>query len=309
MDISIVIPAYNEEANVPILYEHITSVMDKLKESYEIIFVDDGSRDKTFENLMRIRRNDTNLKIIKFRKNFGQTAALDAGFKHSKGDIIISMDSDLQNDPTDIPKLLNKLKGGYDVVCGWRYYRKDSFFKRFISRGARFLRKIIIRDNIHDSGCTLRAYKRECFDEFDLYGEMHRFIPALLLWEGFKITEIKVKHYHRVHGETKYNARRVIKGILDMLIIRFWTGYSSRPIHFFGSIGIFLGTAGFIIGVYLTLLKFLYGQLIGGRPLLLLSVLLIVLGFQVLVFGVLADILVRLYHKDFRDYNIEKIFE
>jgi len=308
MDISIIIPAYNEEGNVVIIYEQISSVMNQLNKSYEIIFIDDGSTDKTFENLKRIKEKDAIVKIIKFRKNFGQTAALDAGFKHSKGEIIVSMDSDLQNDPNNIPDLLSKIRDGYDCVCGWRFNRNDSFIKRFISSGAHLTRKIIIRDNIHDSGCTLRAYRKECIQDLDLHGDMHRFIPALIIWKGFKVTEIKVKHMPRVHGKSKYNASRIVKGILDMLVVKFWTSYSSKPIHLFGTIGIFLSTVGVLIGLYLTYLKFVLGQLIGNRPLLLLSLLLMLLGFQMVVFGVLAEVLSRLYHKDSKYYYIENIF-
>ena len=185
----------DSEINIEDLERKIKEVLDRMEKDYEIIFVDDGSRDKTFQDLQMIKRADKRVKIIKFRGNFGQTAALDAGFKQAKGDIILAMDADLQNDPADIPRLIAKLKQGYDCVSGWRKSRKDPLAKHIVSRGANLLRKIIIHDKIHDSGCTLKAYRKECFEDLDLFGEMHRFIPALLQWRGFKITELPVKHH------------------------------------------------------------------------------------------------------------------
>lgn len=307
LDLSIVIPVYNEEENVEPLFRKTKDVLDRMKLRYEIIFVDDGSRDKTFQSLLRI--HDSHLVIIRFRRNFGQTAAMDAGFKHARGNVIVSMDGDLQNDPEDIPRLLSKIHEGYDVVCGWRRNRKDPLAKRFISRGADLLRKLLLHDRIHDSGCSLKAYRKECLDGLDLYGEMHRFIPALLGWKGFSIAEIVVKHHPRRHGKTKYTMKRVFNGFLDMLLIKFWMQYSARPIHLFGGMGIVMSLLGFIIGVYLAVLKLAYGLGIGNRPLLLLAVLLIVLGTQFLIFGVLADILIKVYYKDNKNYAIERIVE
>ncbi len=307
MDLSIVIPMYNEEDNVEPVFRKNKDILDRLKLDYEIIIIDDGSRDKTFSNLLRIK--DPRLKIIRLRRNFGQTAAMDAGFKAARGKIIVSMDGDLQNDPEDIPRLLEKMKEGYDVVCGWRKYRKDSLVKHIVSRGANLLRKLIIHDRIHDSGCSLKAYKKECFDDLDLYGEMHRFIPALLEWKGFKVTEIIVKHHPRQHGKTKYTMLRVMKGFLDMLVVKFWMQYSTRPIHLFGSLGILMALAGFLLGLYLSIQKIFFGVSIGNRPLLLLSILLMILGALFIMFGVLADILVKVYYKDSKNYSIERVIE
>ncbi len=307
MDVSVVIPVYNEEENVELVFRKNKDVLDRMKLAYEIIFVDDGSKDKTFQNLCRIK--DTHVKIIRFRRNFGQTAAMDAGFKAAKGKIIISMDGDLQNDPEDIPRLIAKLKEGYDVVCGWRKDRKDSLLKHIISRGANVLRKVIINDHIHDSGCSLKAYKKECFDDLDLYGEMHRFIPALLEWKGFKVTEMVVKHHPRKYGKSKYTMKRVLKGFLDMLVLKFWMQYSTRPIHLFGGLGVLTAFLGAATGIYLTIMKIFYGVPIGNRPLLLLAILLVIVGSQFLIFGVLADILVKIYYKDNKNYSIERIVE
>lgn len=304
IDISIIIPAYNEEENVLIIHEEVFSVMEKLNKSYEIIFVDDGSTDKTCENLKMIKEKDRKTKIINFRKNFGQTAAIDAGIRNSSGNIMITMDSDLQNDPDDIPKLLTKLDEGYDVVSGWRFDRKDSFPKKFISKTANFLRKLIINDLIHDSGCSLKAYRRECLENVRLYGEMHRFIPALVQLKGFKVTEIKVNHRKRKYGKTKYNIKRTLNGFLDMLLIKFWMSYSTKPIHLFGGLGIITGLSGFILGSYLTYIKLIYGELIGNRPLLLLSALLIITGLILFIFGLLADIIMRIYYREEENYSI-----
>lgn len=307
MDISVVIPVYDEEANVAVLYEELKKVLARLNRKYEIIFVDDGSTDGTFDKLLKLKSKDSNVKILKFRRNFGQTAALDAGFKSAKGDIIISMDADLQNDPADIPKLLDRMKEGFDAVSGWRYKRKDPLSKKLFSKAANIFRKMVTGETIHDSGCTLKAYKKECFNDLNLFGEMHRYIPALLMWKGFKIGEVKVNHRPRTHGKTKYRMSRIFRGALDLLVVVFWQRYSTRPIHLFGGLGILSMLAGIISGAYLTIMKFAYGASIANRPLLLLTILLILLGVQFIVFGFLADILIKVYYKDSRNYSIEKI--
>jgi len=307
MELSIVIPVYNEEENVELVFRKNKEVLDRMKMDYEVIFVDDGSRDRTFQNLLRMK--DSHLKIIRFRKNFGQTAAMDAGFKAAKGKVIVSMDGDLQNDPADIPRLLAKMKEGYDAVCGWRKNRKDPILKHIISRGANLLRKIIIHDRIHDSGCSLKAYRKECFEDLDLFGEMHRFIPALLEWKGFKVTEIPVAHHPRKYGKTKYNMKRVMKGFLDMIVVKFWMQYSTRPIHLFGGWGVLMTIVGFLLGVYLSIQKLFYGVSLSNRPLLLLAILLMIIGVQFIIFGVLADILVKVYYKENKNYSIERIVE
>jgi len=308
-EISIVIPAYNEENNVLLLYKELKDVLDKLGKTYEIIFVDDGSRDKTFENLERIHDKDNRVKVIRFRKNFGQTAAMDAGFKFASGDIIVAMDADLQNDPKDIPRLIEKLEKGYDCISGWRKNRKDSLMKKIFSGLARLLRKVVIGDKIHDSGCSLKVYKKECFEDLDLYGEMHRFIPALLNIKGFKIGELIVNHRPRKHGKTKYSIKRLLKGFVDLINVWFWQKYSSRPLHLFGGTGIFVFLFGIVIGFYLLILKFAFGKSIGDRPLLLLAILLMVLGVQFLIFGVLGDMLVRMYYREHKNYQVKKILK
>ena len=302
-DISIVIPVYNEEANISILYSQLKKALKDY--NYEIIFIDDGSTDSTFEILNKLK----DIKIIKFRKNFGQTAALSAGFREAKGSIIVQMDGDLQNDPFDIPKLISSIDG-YDMVSGWRFDRKDSFSKKILSKFANCFRRLLIHDPVHDSGCSLKAYKRECFNEIDLYGDMHRYIPALLGWKGFKIGEVKVNHFQRKFGETKYNYKRLFRGLLDLLNILFWRKYSSRPLHLFGALGILLSSLGLLLGFVLLVLRLLGLKNLGESQLPLLAVLLVVIGIQFFISGLMADISIKNYYSNGKKtYSIEKIIE
>lgn len=293
---------------MPPLHATVTDVMRKTGLSYEFIMVDDGSKDGTFETLTALQKGDPHLVIIRFRKNFGQTAAMDAGFKHARGAIIITLDADLQNDPQDIPLLLATMKERkLDVVSGWRWQRHDPLGKRMLSKLANAIRKSITRERIHDSGCTLKAFKKECFEGLDLYGEMHRYIPAILMWRGFSIGEVKVHHHERKFGKTKYDAKRVFKGFLDLLVVKFWMQYSARPIHLFGTVGIGMSLVGILTGAYLTFMKIFYGVGIENRPLLLLAILLIIIGVQFIVFGLIADILIKLYYRGYPNYTIREI--
>jgi glycosyltransferase involved in cell wall biosynthesis len=298
--ISVIVPAYNEEKNIAELYRKLKAV-----KPYEIIFIDDGSTDNTHKEMLKLAK-DKAVKIIKFRKNFGQSAAWDAGFRHAKGRLIVTIDADLQNDPADIPRLVKKLNEGYDLVSGWRKNRKDNFSKRLFSNFSRFFRKLIIDDKIHDSGCSLKIYKRECIKDLELYGESHRYIAEMLALRGFKIGEVEVSHLPRKHGRTKYNFVRLLKGFLDLMMVWFWQKYSARPVHLFGGLGILTGFFGVLAGFYLLYEKFFLGEAISNRPLLMLSVLLIVIGIQFLVFGVISDILVKVYYSEGRkNYYIE----
>lgn len=291
--LSVVVPLYNEEGNVKELHRRIVESLRKIGRSFEIVFVDDGSRDKTLEMCQGL----SPLKLMVFRKNFGQTAGFDAGIKASEGEIIITIDGDLQNDPDDIPLLLAKLDEGYDVVSGWRFKRRDTLMKRFFSRGANILRSILIKDNIHDSGCSLKAYRRECFQDIDLFGEMHRFIPALLQLEGFRISEVKVSHYPRLHGVTKYNWKRAVKGFVDMIAIWFWRNYSYRPLHLFGGAGVTLSIVGSGILLWMLVEKVVFHASIGDRLWPLVGIFCVLMGVQLFVAGLLADILVRNYYQ------------
>ncbi|MBU1975637.1 MAG: glycosyltransferase family 2 protein [Nanoarchaeota archaeon] len=310
IELSIVIPCYNEGKNVYLLYQRIKEAMRKIGKSYEIIYVDDGSHDDTLKYLKKVKNIAPNKTVIvKLRKNFGQTAALDAGFKQAKGKVFITMDGDLQNDPADIPKLLKKMATGYDVVSGWRHARRDPFGKKIFSKMANSLRKSLTKEKIHDSGCSLKAYKRECFEDLNLYGEMHRYIPAILMWKGYRIGEVKVKHYARKYGKTKYNSIRLFKGFMDLLVVKFWMQFSGRPMHLFGGLGAIVSFLGFIIGLYLVYLKIFYKAGIMNRPLLLLVILLLIIGVQFLMFGIFGDILIKTYYdqKPGSSYSIEKI--
>lgn len=305
--LSIVVPLYNEEGNVAELHKRIVEAVRNIGVSFEIIFVDDGSRDKTLEEAKQC----SPLKLISFRKNFGQTAAFDAGIKIATGNIIITLDGDLQNDPADIPLLLAKMDEGYDVVSGWRHKRKDPLTKRFFSRGANFLRTILVKDGIHDSGCSLKAYRRECFQDVDLFGEMHRFMPALLALDGFRVTEVKVSHHPRVHGTTKYNWKRAIKGFVDMIAIWFWRKYSYRPIHLFGGTGMTLSVLGCGILVWMFIEKLFFGASLSERLWPLVGVFFVFVGVQLFVFGLLADIVVRNYYysRGRMNYSIREVRE
>jgi glycosyltransferase involved in cell wall biosynthesis len=306
-ELSVVVPLYNEEGNVKELHKKIKEALEKLGKSYEIIFIDDGSKDKTVEEC----RNLSPLKLIEFRKNFGQTAAFDAGIKASAGEIIIMLDGDLQNDPADIQLLLEKMSEGFDIVTGWRWERKDSLSKKIFSRTANILRKILIQDKIHDSGCSLKAYRRECFEGVDLFGEMHRFIPAILEMQGFKVGEVKVSHHPRVHGVTKYNWKRGMKGFVDMLSIWFWRKYSNRPLHLFGGSGIVFILLGTIVLIWMAVEKIFFHASLAEKIWPLVGVFLFVVGIQLFVFGLLADILIKNYYKgrNQMNYSIKSIKE
>jgi len=297
MKLSIVIPTYNEAENVGRLYSELLPVLKALKHPYEIIYVDDGSTDGTRQKLRELNAKDRTAKILFHRRNFGQTAAMDTGFKYATGDVIITMDADLQNDPADIPKLLAKMNEGFDVVSGWRKYRKDPLGKKLFSRFAGLMRRMLTREKIHDSGCTLKAYRKECFRGLDLYGEMHRYIPAILTWRGYRVTELVVNHRARQFGKSKYGMSRLFRGFLDLLVVKFWMQYSARPIHLFGGLGLSCFGLGFVAGLYLLVRKLFYAESIANRPLLLLVVLLIILGVQFFGMGVMTDALTKIYYR------------
>ena len=307
LELSIVSSMYNEEGNVREMHRRVVEACEKTGKSYEIIFINDGSTDKTLESCKGL----TPLKLINFRKWFGQTAGFDAGIKLAKGDIIITTDSDLQNDPADIPLLLNEMAKGYDVVAGWRWQRKDSLSKKIFSRGANLLRKVLIQDKIHDSGCSLKAYKRECFADVDLFGEMHRFIPAILEMQGYKVGEVKVSHHPRTRGVTFYNWKRGIKGFVDMVSIWFWRKYSSRPLHLFGATGMALSFVGVLILIWMAIEKVFFHSSLAQRIWPLIGVFFVMVGVLLFVFGLMADIMVRTYYKNQgrMNYSIKEIIE
>lgn len=311
-DISIVVPIFNEIENVPLLAGSILEVMENYDSTYEAIFIDDGSTDGTHEILKQLCEEHKNLKTIRFRKNFGQTAAMAAGFDKAEGDIIIAMDGDLQNDPKDIPKLIDKLNEGYDVVNGWRKDRQDAFINRRLpSMIANWLIGRVTGVKLHDYGCSLKAYKADTIKMVSLYGEMHRFIPALASIEGADITEMEVTHHARQFGQSKYNIMRTFKVILDLMTVAFLKKFSTRPLHMFGRAGMIAFFLGFCCCAYLTIDKLILGATIGDRPLLLLGILLIMTGIQLISTGIIAELQIRTYfesqHKPI--YRVKELYE
>lgn len=295
--LSLVIPFYNEEGNVRALYRAITEALVEYEGGYEVIAVDDGSMDRTLAVLEEIHEEDSRWTIVALRRNFGQTAALSAGFDHSRGEVIVTLDGDLQNDPRDIPRLL-ELCARYDIVSGWREDRKDPFLtRRLPSALANRLISVITGVRLHDYGCTLKAYRREVIDDLRLYGEMHRFIPAIASWMGTSVAELKVRHHPRRAGVSKYGLRRTLKVVLDLITVKFLLSFATRPIQIFGLFGFALGGLGTAVAGYLAYLKIVMGESIAQRPLLLLGVLLIVLGVQFIAMGLVCELLVRLYHE------------
>lgn len=291
--ISVVVPVYNEEGNVAELHREIKEVCEKSGYDYEIIFINDGSTDGTD----KICRKLIPLKYICLRKNFGQTAAMDAGIKAATKELIVTMDGDGQNDPADIPNMIDYLlEEDLDVVSGWRKNRKDNAMKRFVSRGANLLRYILIHDGIHDSGCSLKVYRKECFKGVNLYGEQHRFIPAILQIKGFKVGEVVVNHRPRTSGYTKYNWKRTIKGFVDMISVWFWHKYASRPLHLLGGLGIFFGMAGFGCGIW-SIVLFAMGYKMSDNIMPpILTVFFIIIGLLMFIFGLMSEVLMKTFY-------------
>jgi len=298
VEVSVVVPAYNEADNVEPLCREIVSVMEGSGHSYEIIFVDDGSSDGTFARLETLAGTYEQVRVVKLRRNFGQTAAMSAGFDHARGDVVVSMDGDMQNDPAEIPRLLEKMAEGYDVVSGWRVRRQDRFLTRRVpSIAANWLIGKLTGVRLHDYGCSLKAYRREILQDVHLYGEMHRFIPALCRWTGAKVAEVPVNHRPRTRGRSKYGLSRVVRVLLDMLTVKFLMSFLTKPMQVFGGLGLILGGVGFGAAGYLSFLKLVMGQSIAGRPLLLLAVLLMSAGLQFLALGLLGEVLTRTYYE------------
>ncbi len=309
--VSVVIPVYNEEENIELSYKEVTDVLSPMGVDYEIIYIDDGSRDKTLEKLIKISNADKNVKVIEFRRNFGQTAAMAAGFDHSSKDIVVALDGDLQNDPREIPAMIAKLNEGYDMVAGWRKNRKDKYISRKLpSMIANWLISKSTNVQLHDYGCTLKVMTGDVARSIKLYGEMHRFIPALADEIGAKIAEVPVNHRERQFGKSKYGISRTIRVILDLITVKFLLGYSKRPIHLFGTIGMISGILGTAILSILTYQRFFMSVPMGNRPLLALGVMLIIIGLQFLVFGLLAEVLARTYYESQQKsiYAVRRIF-
>ncbi len=313
LEVSVVTPLFNEQDNVTPLYEQITRALTD-KYDYEIIFVDDGSTDDSFSVLSKLHHSDPRVRVIRFRRNFGQTAALSAGFAHARGDIVVAIDADLQNDPADIPGMISKLSDGFDVVSGWRKKRHDHVVTRLLpSKIANWLISEITGVKLHDFGCTLKAYRREVLAETRLYGEMHRFIPALASWSGARICEVTVNHRPRTAGTAKYGLGRTFKVILDLITVKFLGSFSTKPIYIFGGLGAISGLVALASGLTVLYQKFLAAHPLNmnKNPLLVLTAMLITATIQFVLMGLLAEMLVRTYHESQNrsTYTIREILE
>jgi glycosyltransferase involved in cell wall biosynthesis len=302
MNLSLIIPVYNEQDTLPLLFDAIYQTMKPMNHSWEVVFVDDGSHDKSLAVLQGYAEKDTeHIRVISFRRNFGQTAAIAAGLDYSKGDIIILLDADMQNDPADIPLLLAKLDEGYDLVSGWRKNRQDNAVTRnFPSMLANRLISWVTGVHLHDYGCTLKAYRRDVLEGFRLYGEMHRFIPVFANSVGAKITELPVRHHARKFGKTKYGLERTAKVVLDLFTVKFLVSYASKPIYLFGGAGGLLMIISSIIMFYLITRRLVFLVGIANSPLLQISAMFFILGFQSILMGLIAELLVRTYHESQR---------
>jgi glycosyltransferase involved in cell wall biosynthesis len=297
-ELSVVIPLYNEAENVEPLYTELSAALDEIGRPYEVIVVDDGSRDDSFARLKTIHESDPRWRVIRFRRNFGQTAGFSAGFDATGGEIVITIDADLQNDPRDIPKLLAKMEEGYDIVSGWRMDRKEPFLSRRLpSMTANWMISGSTGVALHDYGCSLKAYRSEVVKNVRLYGDLHRFLPAVASWMGVTVAEVPVSDRARKFGSSKYGFNRTFKVLLDLITVRFMLGYANRPGRVFGAVGLAMAALGGLLGIYLTILKVFFGQSIGSRPLLMLAVLLVILGVQMISMGLLAEMVMRTYHE------------
>lgn len=298
VDVSVVVPLYNEEGNVQEVYEELNTVLQNSGCIFEIVFINDGSTDRTAELIREISSRDPKVVVVNFRRNFGQTAAMSAGFDYSLGDIIITMDGDLQNDPADIPKFLEKIHEGYDVVAGWRFKRQDPFLNRRLpSMIANKVISWITGVKLHDYGCTLKAFRKVVSENINLYGEMHRFIPAIASAMGINIAEVKVNHRPRQRGKSKYGISRTFRVILDLITVKFLLSYSHRPLHIFGLIGMVSFCLGALISFVLLLQRQFYDMPMADRPLLLLAILLVFIGIQFVTFGLISELQIRTYHE------------
>ena len=292
-DLSVIVPLYNEEESLRELHQQLNSVLRRMNIKYELLFVDDGSTDRSFQVLRDLKRNDRHIKIIRFRRNYGKSAALAVGFDKAQGSIVVTMDADLQDDPTEIPSLKKRIEDGYDLVSGWKRKRKDPWTKTFPSRFFNFVTRLLTGIPIHDFNCGLKAYRREVVKSVHIYGELHRYIPVLAHWEGFRVGEMVVQHRPRKYGKTKFGIGRFWRGFLDLLTSLFTTRYLSRPLHLFGFWGTLAVVAGLLVNGWLTVEWFLGATSLSNRPLFLGGILLIIVGIQIISIGLLGEMIAR----------------
>jgi glycosyltransferase involved in cell wall biosynthesis len=306
---SIVVPAYDEEQSLPLLYEALTTQLQGLGQPYEIIFVDDGSRDGSFQVMQELHQRDPRVKVIRFRRNFGKTPALMAGFQRCRGEVIFTLDADLQDDPTEIPAFLAKLDEGYDLVSGWKFPRHDPLSKTFPSRI--FNKTVALTTGVvlHDMNCGFKAYRHEVIDDLRLYGELHRFIPVIAHGRGFRVTEMKVRHHPRKYGTSKFGARRFARGFLDLLNVLFLTTYMRTPLRLFGTLGFLCLISGFLIDLYLVILKFAANDQISRHPLLFLGIVLMIFGLMMILTGLQSEMIRHFNYSPRQEYSIRQVLE
>jgi glycosyltransferase involved in cell wall biosynthesis len=288
--LTVVVPVHDEELSVGPLFDELRAVLHDLDEPWDAVFVDDGSTDGTFAALTRLHAEADNVRVVRLRRNFGKAAALAAGFEHAQGDVVVTIDGDGQDDPAEIPRLLAKLAEGFDLVSGWKAHRRDPLTRRLPSKLFNWVTSRVSGIRLHDMNCGLKAYRAEVVRGLNLYGELHRFIPVLAHYEGYRIAELPVHHRPRAHGRSRYGLERYLRGFLDLLTVSFMGRYRTRPLHLFGGLGLVLGFIGFVVLVYLTVVK-LSGEAIGHRPLLLLGVLLVVVGLQLFSLGLVGEMI------------------
>lgn len=306
--LSVVLPVFNEEENIRLQYDKLIKSITPLKVQFEILFVDDGSYDNSYDILAKIAKKDKRIRVIRFRRNFGQTAAMAAGIDFSKGEVIVFMDSDLQNESDDIKKLLKKIDEGYDVVSGWRFHRKDFLLSRKIpSKIANALISKVTGVRLHDLGCSLKAYRSDVLKKVKLYGEMHRFIPIHASMVGAKIVEIPVGHHPRQFGKSKYGIVRTFKVMLDLMTVKFLSSFATKPIYIYGGLGLIMVSCAFLCGLSTVLMKYFMGYNMTGNPFLLFSVMFFILGVIMILMGIQSEILIRIYHEsqDIRPYHVK----
>ena len=310
--ISIIVPLFNEAPNLAELHNRIQNTLSDFlpqEKKYEVVFIDDGSNDNSFEILKSLHRKSQCVKVLKLRKRFGKTAALAGGFLEAKGDIIVTIDADLQNDPADIPKLVEKIDQGYDVVSGWRKERKDGFIKVFLSRIYNAVTSLFSGIQIHDFNCGLKAYKKQVLDEIEIYGTLHRYIPVIAHWKGFRIGEVEVKHNRRLYGKSKYGIARIFEGFWDLATVTFFLRFNQKPLHLFGNIGVSFLFFGLIINSYILSIWLRFHSIMGRHPLLILGVMLMILGVQLVSLGLLAEMIVNTSRNGKDTFSIKEKLE
>jgi len=307
-ELTILVPLFNEEGSLPELYENLNSVLREFKRSYEIIFIDDGSTDSSYKILENLFQTDNNVRVFQFRKNYGKSAALSCGFEHALGKYVITMDADLQDDPEGIPGLIEKIEDGYDLISGWKKKRYDPFIKRTSSKFYNLVTSFISGIRLHDFNCGIKAYRSDVVKSIRIYGQLHRFIPVLAYWQGFKVGEMVVKHHPRKYGKTKFGISRFAAGLFDLFTVIFLHKFRKRPLHLFGSLGLFSFLVGLIINLVLAYQRIFAEKYLSNRPLLFLAVMLVIVGIQFISIGLLGEMITETQKRQ-DDYSVKKVLQ